>query len=174
MFTTHLDQARLQNMKGGMFKNRSYFGYSGQVLKSGICKYYRRKMFDKFEWCVVEMMLFGKQNSALLTNLFNRLRILLMEEIVFTEIKPLSQCIDLLYEIEKLDYETQMHNVLKFSQIVKTCKRGRLVSYINNYYKFNQIEEKIDEVVLDLCDYILKYRKPNDSDELLRYGQLFI
>jgi len=31
-------------------------------LKSGICKYYRRKKFDKFEWCVIEMMLFGLKN----------------------------------------------------------------------------------------------------------------
>jgi hypothetical protein len=161
MFTSQsqLDKDKLQNIKGGMFKNRSYFGYSSQILNSCICKYYRRKMFDKFEWCVVEMMLFGKQNGALLTNLFNRLRIMLMEEIVFNEIKPLSQCIDLLYEIEKLDYETQMHNVLKFCQIVKTCKRGRLVSYINNYYKFNRYEEKLDEVVLEQGDEILKYRR---------------
>ena len=29
-----------------------------KVLLSGICKYYRRGMYDKFLWCVIEMLLF--------------------------------------------------------------------------------------------------------------------
>ena len=170
-FYEHLDKTKLENIRGGMFKNNSYSGYSSQVLKSGICKYYRRKMFDKFEYCVVEMMLFGPTKKPLLTNLFNRLRILLMEEIIFTEIGPLLQCIKLLNNIEKLDYDSQMIAILKFCNIVKTCKRGRVVSYIRTYYKVNEKKEDITTIKLDK---VLKYKKINDSDTLLKYGEKFI
>ena len=74
-----MDAMKLDAMKCGMFNNKSYWGKKSSVLKSGICKYYRREMFDKFEWCVVEMMLFGFKTKALVTNLVHRLEILLME-----------------------------------------------------------------------------------------------
>ena len=170
-FLRHLDKDKLSNIKGGMFTNRSYDGYSSKVLKSGICKYYRRKIFDKFEYCVIEMMLFMTLNKSLLTNLFNRLRILLMEEIIFTELGPICQCIKLLKNIESLDYEIQIKNILKICYIVKICKRGRIVSYINNYNKLNIIKENLDDIVLD---NVLKYKKNNDSNILLKYGELFI
>ena len=166
-----LDEEKLNNIKGGMFKNSSYSGYSSQVLKSGICKYYRRKIFDKFEYCVVDMMMFGKINKALLTNLFNRLRILIMEEIVYSEINVINHVIKLLENIENLDFETQMMNVLKFCKIVKKCKRARLISYINNHYKYNGIKENIKDVKLNK---VLRFKKENDSEELLKYGELFI
>ena len=121
-FYSCLDKTKLDGIKGGMFKNMSYSGYSSQVLKSGICKYYRRKIFEKFEFCVIDMMLFGHERKAVMTNLFNRLRILLMEEIIFSELGPLLQCIDLLDNIESKTYEEQMQRILKFCSIVKTCK----------------------------------------------------
>jgi hypothetical protein len=48
---------KINGMRCGMFNNSSYWGYRSTVLKSGVCKYYRREMFDKFEWCVMEMEL---------------------------------------------------------------------------------------------------------------------
>ena len=53
-----------------IFNNRSYNGYNKKVLLSGICKYYRRGMFDKFLWCVMEMVLFKyhKKGICLVTN----------------------------------------------------------------------------------------------------------
>ena len=170
-FYEHLDKEKLDGVKGGMFKNNSYGGHSSQVLKSGICKYYRRKIFDKFEYCLVDMMLFGPSKKALLTNLFNRIRILLMEEIVFTEIGVVSQCIKLLDNIESLDFSKQLQNILKISKIVQTCKRARIVSYIRNYYKIHGSKEKLDDVVIDK---VIKYKKENDSTTLLKYGELFI
>ena len=59
-----LDMTNIDNMAAGPFNNRSYYGYKGKILKSGICKYYRRKQFDKFEWCIIEMMLFGFKNKV--------------------------------------------------------------------------------------------------------------
>ena len=64
----YLNQGKIDDMSIGMYKNSSYFGFKSSILKSGICKYYRRKIFDKFEWCVIEMMLFGIKDKGLLTN----------------------------------------------------------------------------------------------------------
>ena len=74
-------KGEIEDMTYGMFNNKSFYGYSGKVLKSGICKYYRRGLFDKFEWCCIEMMLFGIKSSGLVSNVYNRLKILVMEEI---------------------------------------------------------------------------------------------
>ena len=74
------------------FQNRSEFGYTSRVLKSGICKYYRRGETEKFTWCVMEMARFNDiaiekpAAKAIVTNLVNRLKILLMEEISCCEI----------------------------------------------------------------------------------------
>ena len=53
-----MDKSKIDNMKCGMFNNSSYWGKRSSVLKSGVCKYYRRNINDKYEWCVIEMMIF--------------------------------------------------------------------------------------------------------------------
>ena len=42
-----LDENKVGAMKGGMFKNSTYWGKKTSVLKSGICKYTRREMWGK-------------------------------------------------------------------------------------------------------------------------------
>ena len=81
------EKIQLNSVRGGMFNNKSLWGYKSSILKSGVCKYYRREMFDKFEWCVIEMMVFGLVNNGLFTNIINRLKILIMEEIQPIKIK---------------------------------------------------------------------------------------
>ena len=54
----------VEEMSYGMFNNRGYYGYSSKVLKSGICKYIRRGVYDKFTWCVMEMALFHKHEKG--------------------------------------------------------------------------------------------------------------
>ena len=59
------------------FNNCSEHGYSSNILKSGICKYFRRGESEKFKWCVIEMSLFHDhpKGNGLITNLINRLKI---------------------------------------------------------------------------------------------------
>ena len=63
------------------FNNVSEHGYKSSILKSGICKYTRRNEKDKMRWCVMEMALFANhpKGQGLVTNLINRLKILIME-----------------------------------------------------------------------------------------------
>ncbi len=66
-----LDQSKIDAMKFGMFNNISYWGKKSSVLKSGVCKYFRRGEVEKYEWCVIEMMIFGLKNKGLMTNIIN-------------------------------------------------------------------------------------------------------
>ena len=155
-----------------VFNNRSYNGYSGSVLKSGICKYFRRGVFDKYEWCVVEMLLFGlyDKGKGLVSNVINRLNILIMEEIVVCEelerVYRLIGLIDKVREVEELG--DKIKYVLKFCDISGECKRGRVVSYVNNWWKYNRISMEFKDGEIDM---VRKYMKKGDSMELLRMGE---
>ena len=76
------------------FSSISFNGYKLDILKSGVQKYLRRREFNKMIWCVGEIYLFQvyakndiekKSAKAIITNLINRLVIMLDEEILFTE-----------------------------------------------------------------------------------------
>ena len=109
----YLNKAMIEEMKVGAFSNKSYFGYKGSVLKSGICKYYRRKYFEKFEWCVIEMMLFGLLSKGLLTNVLNRMKILLMEEIICNEGGRVYESVVLLENMEKVNLKEKIGKMLE-------------------------------------------------------------
>ena len=169
-----MDQTQFESIKCGMFNNKSYWGEKSSVLKSGICKYYRRGgIWDKFEWCIIEMALFGLKQTgkALVTNLINRLKILVMEEISFVNIADISQAIQILEGLGGLDTNKKMAELLKFIGIVKELKRVRIVSYTNYWWSTKKREYEFENVKLDK---VLKFKKKNDTNELLKYGELFI
>ena len=167
----YLDQQLLDAMACGPFNNCSYFGYKSSVLKSGICKYFRREQFSKLEWCVVEMFLFGLKNKGMMTNVINRLRILVMEEVVFTEFGSILSCISLL---DSIDHEEDTMEKLCMSislvRVAKKCKKARVCSYVNNWWKHHskKTTEKIN------LKNMSRFRLPQDSEELLGYGELLI
>ena len=136
------------------FNNRSEHGFKSNVLKSGICKYIRRGVYDKFTWCVMEMALFQKheKGKGLVTNLINRLKVLVMEELSFHDVIMTSHLLNLLdmYDKDRNAY----HLLLTFCTIVSTSKRNRMVSYINCWFRYNDI------VVKDMSlSKVIKYRK---------------
>jgi hypothetical protein len=75
------------------FSSISYYGYKLDILKSGIQKYLRRKVYDKMVWCVMEIWLFqglvdeNKEKAAtgIITNLINRLIVMCDEELLFAD-----------------------------------------------------------------------------------------
>mgnify|MGYP001436376533 FL=1 len=68
---------------------KSYYGKKLDVLKSGVQKYLRRRELDKMVWCVVELYLFkfaDERGYVVLSNLINRFKLFLDEELVFYEV----------------------------------------------------------------------------------------
>ena len=76
------------------FSSISFNGYKLDILKSAVQKYLRRREFDKMVWCVGEIYLFQvyartdmekRAVKGIISNLLNRLIIMLDEEMLFVE-----------------------------------------------------------------------------------------
>jgi len=76
------------------FSSISFNGYKLDILKSAVQKYLRRREFDKMIWCVAEIYLFQvfaktetekRATKGIISNLLNRLIIMLDEEMLFAE-----------------------------------------------------------------------------------------
>lgn len=148
------------------FNNTSEHGYSANILKSGICKYFRRGEAEKFTWCIMEMSIFHEheKGAGLITNLINRLKILLMEDLSISEVYIISECSRILDDYDK--DRTKRYLLLDFCNLVVKGKRNRIVSYMNNWYRHREHDKR--DIILDK---VLKYKREGDSEELLSLGE---
>ena len=155
------------------FNNKSEFGYKSSELKSGICKYMRRSERDKFLWCVMELGKFNdislEKNAAkaIVTNLINRMKILLMEDMNPGDMDRIYNGINLLEEYEK--DRSNRFLLMNFTDVVMGAKKNRVTSYVNNWWRTRDFEP--DDLKIDKC---LKYRLNGDTDELLILGENLI
>jgi len=154
------------------FNNKSYFGYKSNALKSGICKYYRRNESEKFLWCVIEMMLFrfNEKGGGLVTNLLNRLKILLMEDMSCSEI---DRCILGIKKIEEFELSDRKNynKIFDFCRIVIEGKKGRSMSYVNCWWRNNP--DNLDLSLISI-QRVKKYIKKGDNEEILKLGEKLI
>ena len=76
------------------FSSRTWFGHKLDKVKSGIQKYLRRREEKKMLWCIAEIYLFEvfaesqsekRATKGIVTNMINRLIIMLDEEMLFDE-----------------------------------------------------------------------------------------
>jgi len=155
------------------FNNRSEHGYKANALKSGICKYMRRGEAEKMKWCVMELARFrdhpDPKANGLITNLVNRLKILLMEEISPSEVSIISKGVALLDEYE--EDRDKRHLLLEFCDLVSLAKRSRTVSYIGSWWRHKASDIILEKTVCEKCE---RYRKKGDSEELLLLGENLI
>jgi len=92
-----------------LFNNSSINGLNTTLLKSGLCKYFRRSETEKFEFCLIEMLYHqfntnsetNSSKGAIITNLINRLKILIMEDLSPNEINIAYHGISLLNKFNK-------------------------------------------------------------------------
>lgn len=106
------------------FSSISYFGHKLDALKSGVQKYLRRREYRKMLWCVAEIYLFKvfaksplekQATKGIISNLLNRLIIMLDEEMLFCEwAKYLA--------VRKLMEEFEAGGREDFLALVKICK----------------------------------------------------
>ena len=129
----------------------------------------RRHENDKLLWCIMEMAHFHDhpKGSPLVTNLVNRLKILLMEEISPSEGFSIQRGSQLLDTYEK--HRDQRQLLLDFWDIIKDVKRSRITSYINNWWRYQE-----PQIVIHTINKCNKYRKSGDSNELLLLGENLI
>ena len=106
------------------FSSISASGYKLDILKSALQKYLRRREEEKMLWCLSEIYMFEKysQNEqekqaskGIITNLVNRLIIMMDEEMLFVEVNKYIKCMKWI----KLFNEGNREN---FELLVKVCK----------------------------------------------------
>ena len=155
------------------FNNKSEFGYKSSELKSGICKYMRRSERDKFLWCVMELGKFNdislEKNAAkaIVTNLINRMKILLMEDMNPGDMDRIYNGVVLLDEYEK--DRSNRFLLMNLCDVVMGAKKNRVTSYVNNWWRTRDF--KLEDLEIDKC---LKYKLKGDTDELLILGENLI
>lgn len=155
------------------FNNKSEFGYKSSELKSGICKYMRRSERDKFLWCVMELGKFNdislEKNAAkaIVTNLINRMKILLMEDMNPGDMDRIYNGVVLLDEYEK--DRSNRFLLMNFCDVVMGARKNRVTSYVNNWWRTRDF--KLEDIEIDKC---LKYKLKGDTDELLILGENLI
>ena len=78
------------------FSSVSHHGYKLDMLKSGMQKYLRRREFEKMTWCVMEIFKFElwaedekekKMCKGIISNLLNRIIVMMDEELLFFEVQ---------------------------------------------------------------------------------------
>jgi len=154
------------------FNNMSYFGYKASWLKSGICKYMRRNEKSKFKWCVSELLLYNMVDNAqaLVSNLINRLKILIMEEVCVLEFSRISMCIQKLNDFENSNRK-DFAKIMEFVEVVFDAKKSRSISYIYGWWRTNEEVYNMADIKLNK---VVKYAKKGDDENLLKFGELLI
>lgn len=143
----------------------SEHGKKMSELKSGICKYMRRGEAEKMKWCVMEIAAFQRAGGderaikGLVTNLVNRLKILLMEEIHANDVGILKTGLHLLQTYDENRDKTEL--LLTFCDVVAQARRTRTVSYLNNWWRYHEVDTTAE---------IAWEGKKGDSDEVIRLG----
>jgi hypothetical protein len=124
------------------------------ILKSGMQKYLRRKEFGKMAWCVMEIFKFelwasdekeSKMSKGIITNLLNRLIIMMDEELLFCEVE---RYLILRKLIEKFE-ENRKDGGKYLLLICKYLTEGRLLrrnSDIRAYWDYRFRFEYVEDV----------------------------
>ena len=203
MITMKINNAENTQNTGQMawrtcFSSISYYGYKLDILKSGAQKYLRRREEDKMLWCLGEIYLFHvfakTQNQrkcarGIVTNIINRLIIMMDEELLFAEWNIYLICRSLLEKFEKSNRSDFM-SLIKVCKILVRSELLRLNSDIRGYFdrgmrhwgvkkpaiKIKEIKTKQDyfSVGNGIHKEIMRLRKEGDDEKCLLYMANFM
>ena len=167
---------------GSLFnnKNRSYYGYRIDLLKSSLQKYLRRREKDKMIWTICELYMFnfaGEKGYVVLSNTVNRIKIFLDEEMCFDDWERYLKVMEILKDFEN-NNKRGLDLLIKLCLILLDCNMIRLNSDIKCYYKIavDKYGLKLNNCVGDM-DKANSYFKKGDSDNnivlLAKFIELF-
>ena len=156
----------------GLFNSKSFFGYSLDILKSGLQKYVRRREYEKMMWCLVELdkfSLLGDSSKSVRSNLKNRIIVMCFEELCFSEWDKL---IMIKRKLDKWENEGRKERrlLVEIMDILIKSKLLRINSDIKNYFgvgirKYNLGKDMIDFNVEE--SDVKKYIKKGDDKYVL-------
>jgi hypothetical protein len=155
------------------FSSISFNGYKLDILKSAVQKYLRRREFDKMVWCVAEIYLFQvyaktdvekRATKGIISNLLNRLIIMLDEEMLFVECEKYLVVRRYMEEFEKsgrgnFDY------LYKICDVMCGARMIRRNSDIRGYWSPGKKNVKVDNGY-ESDDYcFVKFKEKFEADD---------
>lgn len=149
---------------------KSYYGKRLDVLKSGVQKYMRRRELDKMVWCAVELYLFkfaDERGYVVLSNLINRFKIFLDEELVFYEVNVYLRVMSMLERLDVLKKEEDkemegLKLLIKCCRVLVNSNMLRLNSDVKKYFEKAYLEPQTVLGDTKAMDY---YKKNGDEEE---------
>ena len=157
---SNLQEKKMEN-RGKMkyrtcFSSVSFHGYKLDLLKSGLQKYLRRREYEKMIWCALEIWRFEegantdiekKMCKGIISNLLNRLIVMMDEEMIFNEC---ARYIVLRKLVEKFESNRKNGELLvKMCYLLVNSKMIRRNSdtraFWNYRFKNEIVEEKTDK-----------------------------
>ena len=136
-----IDKKKSKIIYKNLSRSISYYGYPLDILKSAVQKYLRRREFEKMIWVVAEIYLFQLFPEKkgifpirnIMTNLLNRIIIMLDEEMVFTECTKYLLVRDYMDDFEKTD-RSDFSCLYKICKILSTSKMIRRNEDIRGFW----------------------------------------
>ena len=132
------------------FSSKSYSGYEIGIVKSAMQKFLRRRMSSEMKWCVEEIYRFRSMarnekevvaSKALVSNMVNRIIVIMDEELLFNEWSIYLKC---RFLIEKFLEEDNVDYLFEICDILCGAKLLRYSSDVSCYY-IKMAENKEDD-----------------------------
>jgi hypothetical protein len=113
------------------FSSKSYSGYEIGIVKSAMQKFLRRRMSSEMKWCVEEIYRFRslardekemKVSKALISNLVNRIIVMMDEELLFNEWAVYLKCrllIDNFWQEDNVEYLYEICDLLCGAKLIR-------------------------------------------------------
>ena len=173
-------------ISGGIFGATSKSGHKIDELKSAMQKFARRGMTQEMIEVVYELDKFrvygngSTAQKAIRTNMINRIKIILFEDVSFAEFHVFKKCISLIKKWESARDDINSFDILSqvCSQICD-AKKLRQTSYVRNKFKRkvskNQTKEEFAEAIKSkkyLDGIALLFQRPEVALKLLVLRQV--
>lgn len=150
-------------------------GYKIDLVKSGMQKYLRRREAQKMKWCVAEIykFKFGKNEKeikigkGIISNLINRIIVMLDEELCFDEVVRYDMVYDLLNNIKECeDFNSGVKMISRVCDILCDGNLLRLNSDIIGYFNKRIFIDK-EEVDVGEMEFkgVINYKGENAEYE---------
>lgn len=145
-FRTSKRVNKKMKISGGIFGATSKSGHKVDELKSALQKFARRGMTQEMIEVAYELDKFrvygngSTAQKAIRTNMINRIKVILFEDVSFAEFGVFTRCIKLIKQWERArDDENSFDILAQICAAICTAKKLRQTSYIRN--KFKQTEK---------------------------------
>ena len=155
------------------FSSISFNGYKLDILKSAVQKYLRRREFDKMVWCVAEIYLFQvyaktdvekRATKGIISNLINRLIIMLDEEMLFAECEKYLLVRRYMEEFEKSG-RGNFGCLFKICDVMCGARMIRRNSDIRGYWSPGKKNVKVDNGDGSDDYYFMKFKEKFENSD---------